>query len=67
MILKLGGIIPADCVLLPVLFISFEEILNRQGTGLKVDQSSLTGESLPVQKKLGDECYSGSIGKLEFF
>jgi len=48
--IKIGSIIPADCKLL-------------NGEDLKVDQSGLTGESLPVTKKSGDEVYSGSIVK----
>nr|ASM90201.1 plasma membrane H+-ATPase 10 [Sesuvium portulacastrum] len=49
--IKLGDIIPADARLL-------------EGDALKIDQSALTGESLPVTKKTGDEVFSGSICKL---
>lgn len=49
--IKLGGIIPADIRLVG-------------GAYLSVDQSALTGESLPVDKKPGDTVYSGSIAKL---
>ncbi|GAB4841897.1 ATPase 10, plasma membrane-type [Ancistrocladus abbreviatus] len=48
--IKLGDIIPADARLL-------------EGDPLKIDQSALTGESLPVSKKTGDEVFSGSICK----
>ncbi|HEX2842518.1 plasma-membrane proton-efflux P-type ATPase [Hyphomicrobium sp.] len=48
--IRLGDIVPADCTL-------------AQGSFLSVDQSSLTGESLPVSKKVGDLVYSGSIAK----
>uniref|UniRef100_A0A2P2LNY8 Plasma membrane ATPase n=2 Tax=Magnoliopsida TaxID=3398 RepID=A0A2P2LNY8_RHIMU len=48
--IKLGDVIPADARLL-------------DGDPLKVDQSALTGESLPVTKNPGDEIFSGSTCK----
>ncbi len=49
--LKIGDIVPADVTLL-------------EGEGfLNVDQSALTGESLPVNKKSGDDIYANAIIK----
>lgn len=48
--LRLGDIIPADVKLF-------------DGGYLSIDQSALTGESLPVDKKTGDIAYSGSVAK----
>ncbi|KAJ3673682.1 hypothetical protein LUZ60_005674 [Juncus effusus] len=48
--IKLGDIIPADARLL-------------EGDPLKVDQSALTGESLPVTKRTGDVLFTGSTCK----
>ncbi len=48
--LKIGDIIPADVKLI-------------QGDYIQVDQSALTGESLPVSKKPGDVAYSNTIVK----
>ena len=48
--LRLGDVIPADVKLY-------------EGDYLSVDQSAMTGESLPVTKKAGDVAYSGSIVK----
>ena len=48
--LRLGDIIPGDVKLF-------------EGDYLSVDQSALTGESLPVSKKAGDIAYSGSVAK----
>ena len=45
-----GDIIPADLKLI-------------DGDYVSVDQSALTGESLPVDKQAGDVAYSGSVAK----
>ena len=46
--LRLGDIVPADARLL-------------DGDPMEVDQSALTGESLPASRKPGDAVFSGSI------
>ena len=45
-----GNIIPADCIMV-------------SGEYCSIDQAALTGESLPVNKKIGDLGYSGSVVK----
>ncbi len=46
--LRLGDIVPADARLF-------------EGDPIEVDQSALTGESLPIERKPGDTVFSGSI------
>ena len=46
--MRLGDIVPADARLL-------------DGDPMSVDQSALTGESLPATRKVGEAVYSGSI------
>ena len=48
--IRLGDVLPADVKLF-------------SGDYLSVDQSALTGESLPVNKKVGAVAYSGTIAK----
>jgi H+-transporting ATPase len=48
--IRLGNVVPADVTL-------------AEGEYLDVDQAALTGESLPVTKKTGDDAYSGSVVK----
>ncbi|MDR4482766.1 MAG: plasma-membrane proton-efflux P-type ATPase [Nitrospirales bacterium] len=45
---RLGDIVPADARLL-------------EGDPIEVDQSALTGESLPTERKVGEAMFSGSI------
>lgn len=48
--IRLGMIVPADVRMV-------------SGDYASIDQAALTGESLPVTKKVGDEAYSGSVVK----
>ena len=50
-LLRLGNIIPADVRLV-------------EGDYLSIDQSALTGESLPVSKAVGDIAYSSSVARM---
>ncbi|SHI34030.1 Cu+-exporting ATPase [Dethiosulfatibacter aminovorans DSM 17477] len=52
-IVKPGGMVPADGTM-------------TEGHS-SVDESMLTGESIPVEKKIGDRVISGSINKTGFF
>jgi H+-transporting ATPase len=47
---KIGDVVPADCRLTEAINVS-------------IDQAALTGESLPINKKTGDQCFSGSTCK----
>jgi H+-transporting ATPase len=47
---RIGDVIPADGKLV-------------EGNYISVDQAALTGESLPVNKQVGDVVYSGSVAK----
>ncbi|KAF9169082.1 plasma membrane H+-ATPase [Mortierella sp. AD011] len=48
--IKLGDIVPADARLI-------------ESVNVSIDQAALTGESLPSNKKVGDEIFSGSTVK----
>ena len=48
--IHLGDVVPADIALV-------------SGDYLSIDQSALTGESLPVDKRVGDLIYSSSIAR----
>ncbi|WAQ80894.1 hypothetical protein PtA15_1A232 [Puccinia triticina] len=47
---QIGDVVPGDCRLYDAINVS-------------IDQAALTGESLPISKSVGDQCFSGSICK----
>jgi len=56
-------LVPGDVVHLAIGEIVPADLNCAEGDYLTVDQSALTGESLPVDKKVGESCYSGSVVK----
>jgi H+-transporting ATPase len=58
-----AGLVPGDIVNVAAGQIVPADILLLEGDYLSCDQAALTGESLPVSKKVGEDAYSGSIAK----
>jgi H+-transporting ATPase len=58
-----AALVPGDVVSITAGGILPSDLLLTEGQYLSVDQSALTGESLPVSRKIGDEVYSGSIAR----
>ena len=58
-----ASVVPGDMVDIAAGEILPADVLLVEGDYLSVDQAALTGESLPVAKKVGDSGYSGSIAK----
>jgi H+-transporting ATPase len=56
-----GELVPGDLVRIRLDEIVPADIKLIEGDFLQVDESSLTGESLPVEKKVSEVAFSGSI------
>ena len=61
--LPAGQLVPGDVIRLRLGMIVPADVKLFEGDFLSVDQSALTGESLPVSKNVGDTAYSGSVAK----
>jgi H+-transporting ATPase len=61
--LAAAGLVPGDVVSVEAGQIIPADLILIDGKYLSCDQASLTGESLPVAKKVGDKAFSGSIAK----
>ena len=57
-------LVPGDVVMLQIGNITPADVVLAKGDYLSADESALTGESLPVDKKVGDRAYSGSAIKI---
>ena len=58
-----SGLVPGDIVKIRLGVVVPADIRLVGGDYVSIDQAALTGESLPVAKKIGDLAYSGSIVK----
>ncbi|HEY8213753.1 MAG TPA: plasma-membrane proton-efflux P-type ATPase, partial [Methylocystis sp.] len=58
-----SGLVPGDIVKIRLGVVVPADIRLIGGDYVSIDQAALTGESLPVAKKVGDLAYSGSIVK----
>jgi H+-transporting ATPase len=59
--IKANGLVPGDVIRVRLGDVVPADIKLFSGEYLNVDESALTGESLPVEKKPGDLAYSGSV------
>ncbi len=57
-------LVPGDVVALKIGDITPADVQLEKGDYLSADESALTGESLPVDKKVGDTAYSGAVVKM---
>jgi H+-transporting ATPase len=60
---KAADLVPGDIVTIRLGVIVPADLRLTKGEQVSIDQAALTGESLPVEKKVGDEAYSGSVVK----
>ena len=62
--IKAGELVPGDIVRVRLGEVVPADIKLISGDFLQADESALTGESLPVEKKVGDVAYSGSMVRI---
>ena len=60
---KAADLVPGDIVKIRLGVIVPADLRMTKGDFASIDQAALTGESLPVAKKVGDQAYSGSVVK----
>lgn len=57
-------VVPGDVIKLTIGAVVSADVVLAHGDYVQVDQAALTGESLPVNKKVGDSVYGNSVVKM---